>query len=228
MKTRLLTHTRAWILAAGLGLGLAAMAQEVPQGGHRHGGPAHGQQHAKHESGARLQDLKAKLKLTPAQESAWTAFEASMKPIASSAEPPKMEALAKMTAIQRMEERQKMHEAREKQHAQRMTEQLEAAKAFYAQLNTQQQATFDKETLPAHAMHSSEKRKGKPPVTEPTPSPASTTAPAASAAPVAPTASAAPAAKTSAAPAASTKAPAASTATPAPSAAPAAKTAPKS
>jgi len=161
MKTRLLTHTRAWILAAGLGLGLAALAQEAPQGGHRHGAPGHGQHHAKHEKGARLQDLKAKLKLTPAQESAWAAFEASMKPISSSAEPPKMEALAKMTAIQRMEERQKLHEAREKQHAQRMTEQLQATKAFYAQLSTQQQATFDQETLPAHAMHSSEKRKGR-------------------------------------------------------------------
>lgn len=194
MKTRLLTHTRAWILAAGLGLGLAAIAQDAPHGP-RHGKPGHAQPHGRHEHGARLQDLKAKLKLTPAQESAWATFEASMKPVSSSAEHPKMEALAKLTAIQRMEERQKMHEAREKQHAQRMTEQLEATKALYAQLNAQQQATFDKETLPAHAMHSSEKRKGKPPAGDAAKSPAAV-APATAPAAASPTPSTAPAAKT--------------------------------
>ena len=163
MKTRLMTPTRAWILAAGFGLGLgfAAMAQDAPRP-MPHGGPGHPHMQAQHakEHGLRLQDLKTKLKLTPAQEGAWTAFEASMKPISSSAEPPKMEALAKMNAIQRMEERQKMHAAHDKQHAQ----QLEATKTLYGKLSAEQQAIFDKETLPAHAMHSSEKHKGKGPM----------------------------------------------------------------
>ena len=95
MKLNLIARTSALVLAGGLGLALAAHAQEGTRP-HHQGGPAH---HAKHDHGVRLQDLKAKLKLTPAQESAWTAFEASMKPVSSSAVPPKMEALAKMNAI---------------------------------------------------------------------------------------------------------------------------------
>ena len=155
MKRSLIARTSALILAGGLGLALTAHAQEGPRP-HAQGGPAH---HAKFDQGVRLQDLKAKLKLTPAQEGAWTAFEASMKPVHASAEPPKMEALAKMNAIQRMEERQKLHDEMQKQHAAQMSTRLAATKDFYSKLTPEQQAVFDKETLPHGPMHSADKKK---------------------------------------------------------------------
>jgi periplasmic protein CpxP/Spy len=195
MKLNLIARTSALVLAGGFGLALAAHAQEGPRP-HHQGGPAH---HAKHDHGVRLQDLKAKLKLTPAQESAWTAFEASMKPVSSSAVPPKMEALAKMNAIQRMEERQKMHDEMQKQHAAQMSTRLAATKDFYSKLTPEQQAVFDKETLPHGPMHSADKKKthkeGKAgPAAAPATAPAASTA-APATAPAAPAAPAATPAK---------------------------------
>jgi len=98
--------------------------------------------------------MKAKLKITPAQEGAWTAFTAAMQPPTSigadkdvrPASEQRAE-LDKLTTPQRID---KMREIR----SQRMTAMMalmdkrgEAAKTFYAALNPEQQKVFDAEHM---------------------------------------------------------------------------------
>ncbi len=106
----------------------------------------------------RIEALKAKLKITTAQEGAWTAFTAAMQP------PEKMEhkrpdraEMEKLTTPERID---KMRELR-KQHMgdmhAAMDKREDAIKAFYAVLTPEQQKVFDAE----HArmgMHHGEKR----------------------------------------------------------------------
>lgn len=100
----------------------------------------------------RIEKLKADLKLTPAQQTAWNTYAAALKP---AERPQRMEhdreAFAKLTTPQRID---KMREMR----AQRAAEgdrRGEATKAFYAQLDASQQKTFDAATLRMgpHGMH---------------------------------------------------------------------------
>ena len=87
--------------------------------------------------------LKADLKLSPAQESAWNTYAAALKP---AERPQRMkhdrEAFAKLTTPQRID---KMREMRA-QHAAEADRRGEATKAFYAQLDATQQKTFDDAT----------------------------------------------------------------------------------
>lgn len=95
-------------------------------------------------------ELKAKLKLTPAQEGAWTTFTASMQPPVHAARPDRAAMKAefdKLTTPQRID---KMRELR----AQRMTEMNaamdkrgDATKAFYAALSPEQQKVFDSQPM---------------------------------------------------------------------------------
>lgn len=95
----------------------------------------------------RQADLKEKLKLTPAQESSWTAFTAATQPPQMHGmQRPDPAEMAKLTTPQRMEKMQAMKTARDAQ----MTQRLEAVKAFYATLNPEQQKVFDAETLNHH------------------------------------------------------------------------------
>ena len=80
MKKMIHSLALAGVLAAAAGSALAQMdgAMMGPDG-MRHGDSAKmAQMHAKH-----LTDLKAKLHITPSQESAWTTFTDTMKPPAS-------------------------------------------------------------------------------------------------------------------------------------------------
>lgn len=97
---------------------------------------------AKHQA-----DLKAKLKITPTQESAWLAFTASMQSPAR---------VARLTPEQRAEfdklstpERIDKMRALRAQHLTEMTAAMdqhgEAIKTFYAALNPDQQKIFDAE-----------------------------------------------------------------------------------
>ena len=91
-----------------------------------------------------LADLKTKLKITPAQEGAWTTFAAAMKPPArmehTRPDPAEMEKLTtperidKMRALrtQRMTEMQAQRDKRE-----------EATKTFYATLDADQKKVLD-------------------------------------------------------------------------------------
>ncbi|MDE2418543.1 MAG: Spy/CpxP family protein refolding chaperone [Burkholderiales bacterium] len=94
----------------------------------------------------RAEDLKAKLKITPAQEGAWTAFTASMKPSADMmGKRPDTAELAKLTTPERID---KMHALRAQRTADMnaaMDKREEATKTFYAALNADQKKVFDAE-----------------------------------------------------------------------------------
>ena len=150
-------------LFAGLGVAGSAMAFGPGMGGEGHGMMGgdghHGVRAFGHGDPAKMQarmdkhlgELKTKLAITPAQEGAWNAFTASMKPAAGG-----------MMGMKR-EDRQKMHEEMQKLttperidrmkalHAERqaqMDKRAEAVKVFYAALNPEQRKTFD--SLPQH------------------------------------------------------------------------------
>lgn len=125
----------ASLLAA---VGLAAVAQGMEQGGMRHGrgDPAQMQQmRAKHQD-----ELKAKLKLAPNQESAWASFTAAMQPPAAMlAARPDHAAMDKLTTPERIDMMKGMRAARDAQ----MNQRADATKAFYATLTPEQKQVFD-------------------------------------------------------------------------------------
>ena len=100
----------------------------------------------------RQADLKAKLKITPAQEGAWTAFTAAMQPPAGGMGPggarPTPEQRAEFDKLTTPERIDKMRAMRV-QHMTEMTAAMdkrgEATKTFYAALTPEQQKVFDAE-----------------------------------------------------------------------------------
>ena len=162
MKFTFKSHTRlnSFVLAGLLATaGASAMAQNTPSA--PAAGPASAAQPSgppgarmDHHNPAKMQammakrqaDMKAKLMITPSQESAWTSFTAAMQPPAHTRPTPEQRAeLDKLTTPQRID---KMREVR----VQRMTEMTasmgkrdEATKTFYAALTPEQQKTFDAE-----------------------------------------------------------------------------------
>ena len=93
-----------------------------------------------------LEQFKAKLKITPEQESAWNAFAASIQPPNGAQARFDPEALAKMTTPQRIDALEKLQSER----AERMHRRGEAIKALYAQLTPYQQGLFDAQRMPHH------------------------------------------------------------------------------
>ena len=86
----------------------------------------------------RMADLKAQLKITPAQEGAWTAYTAAMQPPAKG---PRMDRAEfdKLTTPQRIDRMEQFAAERQAQMKQRG----DAVKAFYAQLTPEQQKLYD-------------------------------------------------------------------------------------
>jgi Spy/CpxP family protein refolding chaperone len=136
--------------------GLAAAAQTPatppgpPQGGPMmgrmaQGDPAKMQTQRTERHAARMAALKAKLKLTPDQESAWTTFAASMQPRqAMTGNPAQFRAeMEKLTTPERID---KMQALKAQRHAE-MTQHGDATKTFYAALTPEQKKVFDAETL---------------------------------------------------------------------------------
>lgn len=102
----------------------------------------------------RSAELKAKLKITPAQEGAWTAFTTAMKPTERGMDPrPDGAALANLSTPERID---KMRALRT-QHTNDMTAAMdrrdEATKTFYASLNAEQKKVFDAEHAPMGDRH---------------------------------------------------------------------------
>ena len=89
----------------------------------------------------RTANLKAKLKIEPAQEAAWSAWSATMKPPAGM-----REAMAKnheaMNGLSTPERIDRMKALRARRDAE-MDKRAEATKTFYAQLNADQKGVFD-------------------------------------------------------------------------------------
>jgi protein CpxP len=114
----------------------------------------HGDRMARHDP-AKMQawiakrqaDLKAKLKITPAQEGAWTSYTASMQPPARGARPtPEQRAeFDKLTTPQRIDKMKELRTQRMADMNTAMDKRGEATKTFYAALTPDQQKTFDTE-----------------------------------------------------------------------------------
>jgi Spy/CpxP family protein refolding chaperone len=126
------------VLGLSAGLGSTALAQQAHD-------PARHQAHAAkmHEKMAQHHAmLHEKLKLSAAQEPAWTAFGASMSSGAKPGERPARidrAALQQMSAPERMEARIAMS----KERISRQETHLTALKTFYATLTPEQQKVFD-------------------------------------------------------------------------------------
>jgi Spy/CpxP family protein refolding chaperone len=98
----------------------------------------------------RQAELKAMLKITPAQESAWTTFTASMQPPARmmGGERPmaaQRAELDKLTTPERIDKMKALRTQRMAEMNAEMDKRGDAAKAFYAVLSPEQQKTFDAE-----------------------------------------------------------------------------------
>lgn len=126
----------------------------------------HGQHRAEHhkkmdpaERHARMQkrmaerqaQLKDKLKLNGAQESAWSNYTGAIKPPAPPAGQPRPERvdLSKLSTPERLDRMQ----ARQAERQARFAQRAQATKQFYAQLTPDQQKTFDAETAKRHGPH---------------------------------------------------------------------------
>ena len=96
----------------------------------------------------RQADMKSKLKITPAQEGAWTAFTTAMQPTSDGSARPGTEQhaeLDKLTTPQRIDKLREIRSQRMTAMTALMDKRGEAAKAFYTALSTEQQKVFDAE-----------------------------------------------------------------------------------
>lgn len=103
--------------------------------------------HSKH-----MAALKAKLKLSAAQESAWTTFTATMQPPAKAmGQRPDMAELSKLPTPERIDKMKALH-AEHMSAMNAMTAEMdqrgEAAKTFYATLSADQKKIFDADAMP--------------------------------------------------------------------------------
>lgn len=95
-------------------------------------------------------EMKAKLKITPAQEGAWTAFTAAMQPPARMMDGQRPMAdqrgeLDKLTTPERIDKMKALRAQRMTDMNAEMDKRGEATKAFYTTLSPEQQKTFDAE-----------------------------------------------------------------------------------
>jgi Spy/CpxP family protein refolding chaperone len=96
----------------------------------------------------RLAILKAVLKLTPAQEGAWSTFTAALKPpVDRQVKRPDPIEIAKLTTPERIDKMKAMHTQHVNDMSAAMDKRGEATKAFYAVLTPEQQKVFDASTL---------------------------------------------------------------------------------
>lgn len=148
-------HKRLILATLVAGLGFTAFAQTppaAPQAGAQ--APMHSMDHMGRRDPAKMQErmakhqaeLKAKLKIAPAQEGAWTTFTASMQPPANRPQRPSREEFEKLSTPQRIDKMQAMKADRDARMAQHAT----ATKTFYAALTPEQQKVFDANTMRGH------------------------------------------------------------------------------
>jgi protein CpxP len=97
--------------------------------------------------------LKAQLKLTAAQEGAWTTYTAAMKPPADMAARQAEHAeLAKLPTPERIDKMKALRDQHMGEMTTAMDKHGEATKAFYATLTPEQQKTFDASAMGKSAM----------------------------------------------------------------------------
>lgn len=138
---RLLIATTAAAL-----LGAApAMAHKAREGGD----PAQQHQRMEKRMTEHQQKLKADLKLTPAQESAWSRYTEAFKRPATPAQRPDRDAMARMTTPERLDHMQ----TRKTERDAHMNRVVEATRALYAALTPEQQKVFDQRSMSARGPH---------------------------------------------------------------------------
>lgn len=139
----------------GMGMG-GGMGQQMGQGM----GQGTGQSMGMHQMGQRdpakmqammakrQEELKAKLKLAPEQDAAWTTYAAAVKPSTDKAmvRPDRAE-MAKLSTPERIDKMRAMHTERHAAMTVQMDKRAEATKAFYATLNPEQKKVFDAESF---------------------------------------------------------------------------------
>jgi hypothetical protein len=124
----------------------AAVAQAdgaaAPKAQHKRADPAQRMARMQEHRAKRMAALKDKLKLTSAQEGAWSTFTTATQPPAGPR--PRMDRaeFAKLTTPERLERMQTRQAERSAMFAKR----ADATKTFYATLSPDQQKTFDTET----------------------------------------------------------------------------------
>lgn len=118
---------------------LGAVSQAQPAGTPAPASDMHA--HMQDHMRQRAADIKAKLKLTPEQEGAWSAYIAAMKPPVDVKRPQRgeMEKLTTPERLDKMRELRKFHEAE-------MDKREDATRAFYASLTPEQKVIFDTNT----------------------------------------------------------------------------------
>lgn len=143
------------LLMAGLMSVLAAVSQAQPMSAPGAGGaapnPEMRAQHMKRMQdhwAQRQVDLKAKLKLAPEQEGAWTSFTAAMKPPADMQRPKRAE-IEQLNTPARLDKMQALRA----QHNAAMDQRNAAIRALYAALTPEQQTVFDDQTRRAGHHH---------------------------------------------------------------------------
>jgi hypothetical protein len=144
------------LLAAGLiaSIGIGAIAQTQPAPQHPGSAPhmmqgqrgaqdgARGERfraRAQERMAKRLGVLKAQLKITAAQEGAWTAWTTALQPSANRPQRMDREAMMRLTTPERIDRMKALRAARNAE----MDRRLDATKTFYAALGAEQKAVFD-------------------------------------------------------------------------------------
>jgi hypothetical protein len=140
------------LLTAGLlaAVGLSALAQPAPgtggPGGHGQMDPARMQEmraRMEQRMNDRLEFFKFKLKITPAQEGAWSTWTAAMKPTGARPQRPDRAEFERMTTPERIDRIRAMRATRQAE----MDKRFDATKVLYAQLNPDQRKVFDEESM---------------------------------------------------------------------------------
>ena len=143
MKKLIQSLVMAGVLAASGGAAFAQMGEGMMghEGMQGHNPAKMAQMHAKH-----LSDLKAKLKITAAQEAAWNTFAEGMKPPADMmGKRPDRAEMDKLTTPERMDKMRALHKEHTAVMDAAMDKRAEATNTFYAVLSAEQKKTFDAE-----------------------------------------------------------------------------------
>lgn len=120
-------------------------AQQMQRGMHAERGardPARAEQRRarmQERMAKRLGELKAQLRITPAQEGAWTTWTSNLQPGARNFQRPDRAEFARMTTPERIDQMRALRAARNAE----MDKRLEATKTFYGSLSSEQKAVFD-------------------------------------------------------------------------------------
>jgi hypothetical protein len=145
------------LACAGFGA-TAQMPGDGPQGMHHPEGGMHGMRmspermQARHEK--HMAELKGKLKITSAQESAWSTFTASMKPPARpEGKHPDRAEIEKLSTPERLDAMRTLRNQHMTEMNAAMDKRHDDIKAFYGTLSTEQKKTFDSETAHIAGRH---------------------------------------------------------------------------